>query len=116
MLKFYFDKRIPAGFFLALTILSWLVISSYLTIVKLINRNQITMHILKVLNNTGRVLVTTAIETRIYTFRKVIDELSRSSSGKVGTGPKLNEAATTFILQPYNNGKQQRSRDSSGRG
>jgi hypothetical protein len=116
MLKFYFDKRIPAGFFLALTILSWLVISSYLTIVKLINRNQITMYILNVLNNTGRVLVTTAIETRMYSLKKVMSELSRSSSGKVWTGPKSYEAATIFILQPYNNGKQQRSRDSSGGG
>ena len=73
------------------------------------------MYILNVLNNTGRVLVTTAIETRIYTFKKVVGEFSRFLSGKAWTGPELNEAAT-IILQPNNNGKQQRSRDSSGGG
>jgi PAS domain S-box-containing protein len=56
MFKFYFDKRILAGFLLALTILSCLGIASYLNTKNLIRSSQMVAHTLDVLYNTERIL------------------------------------------------------------
>jgi PAS domain S-box-containing protein len=63
MLKFYLNKYILTGFILALTILSWLGISSYLNTKSLIKSSHMVIHTLDVLYNTERVLaITTNIE------------------------------------------------------
>jgi PAS domain S-box-containing protein len=59
MFKSYFHKRVLAGFLLALTILSWLGISSYLNTRNLIGSSRMVAHTLDVLYNTERVLTNT---------------------------------------------------------
>lgn len=63
MFRFYFSKQTLVGFLLALIILSWLAISSYLNTKKIISSSQMVAHTLDVLYNTERVLtITTNIE------------------------------------------------------
>jgi hypothetical protein len=44
MLEFYFDKRIPVGFSLALAGLSWLAAFSYITTKALLQSNRAMLH------------------------------------------------------------------------
>lgn len=61
--RFYFNGRIILGFLLALTILSWLAVSSYWNTQKLINSGSMVAHTLDVLYHTERALaITTNIE------------------------------------------------------
>jgi PAS domain S-box-containing protein len=56
MLKFYFNKRILVGFILALAILSWLAITSFINTRNFIRSSQMEAHTLDVLYNTERVM------------------------------------------------------------
>lgn len=71
MLKFYFNKRILVGFVLALAILSWLAIASFLHTRNFIRSSHSVARALDVLYNTERVManaVTIELGQRGYTI------------------------------------------------
>lgn len=63
MVRSYLNRRILVGFLIALSILSWLAVSSFYNTKELLRSNDLVVHTLDVLYNTERVMsVTTNIE------------------------------------------------------
>src|SRR5687767_14999362 len=108
MFRFYFDNRILVGFMLALTILSWLAISSYRNTKQLISSSNMVAHTQEVLFHTERVMaIATGIEIGQRGYSLTGDERSLEPYNKANNEVEVN---LSKLLQLTSDNPRQRQR------